>query len=195
MISSTLLTQVEKLRRQVNVRFFCTWYYTQPEVDILIRRNRLVCNNFFLIKLNLLPKNGHKSKCLDKSLCKLKEPYWELRIRYKAVLLISVVRWRVFLPISVWPPNIEPKNFRTRFAKRPWTMLGSTFWANLDTPFSKNFSGRVPSHSGGPSVTLKFPENICTGYVTKISGYDTTNKILEISNSTMAVIILKTPVL
>ena len=74
-------------------------------------------------------------------------------------------------------------------------MLGSTFWTNLDTPFSKNFSGRVPSHSGGPSVTLKFLENICTVYVTKISGYDTTNKILEISNLTMAVIILKTPVL
>ena len=113
--SSTLRTQVDQLRRQLDVRFFFTWYYTQPEVDILTRRNRLAVNwyifidheyNFFnaivsrlialkilksqnylnlltpegaaktialqslfsIIKPNLLPKNGHKLKCLDKSL-------------------------------------------------------------------------------------------------------------------------------
>ena len=124
MISNTLPRQDDKLRRQLDVRFFSMWYYTQREVDILTRRNRLVMNwysflgheySFFnaivshlftlkilkrhtflgflppesppglcprpqavkaialqslfsLIKLNLLPKNRHKLKCLDKSL-------------------------------------------------------------------------------------------------------------------------------
>ena len=34
---------------------------------------------------------------------------------------------------SVWMPNNELKCFRTRSVKRLYTMLGSAFYANLDT--------------------------------------------------------------
>ena len=46
--SSMLCMQVVQLPRQLDMRFFSTCYYTQPEVDILTRRNRLVvkCYSF-----------------------------------------------------------------------------------------------------------------------------------------------------
>ena len=36
--------------------------------------------------------------------------------------------------------------FRTRFLKRPQTMLGNTFYANLDILISKNFSDKALDH-------------------------------------------------
>ena len=44
MISSMLCMQVDQLQRQLNVTFSTWYYYTQPEVDILTRRNRFVIN-------------------------------------------------------------------------------------------------------------------------------------------------------
>ena len=132
-ILSMLHTQVIQLQKQLDIRFFSTCYYTQPEVDTLTRRNRLVMNCysflghkysffnaivsrlitlkilksqnvldllvpesppglrlrsqaaktiasqslFLLIKLNLLPKNGHRLTCLDKYLYK---DIWQVKI-------------------------------------------------------------------------------------------------------------------
>ena len=45
-------------------------------------------------------------------------------------------------------PNTESK---FSFVKS----LGSTFYANLDTRNSNNFSIRTPNHNGSPSVRLK----------------------------------------
>ena len=54
MILSTLRMQIIQLRRQLDMRLFSRCYYTQPEVDILARRNRLDMNqeySFFLMSL------------------------------------------------------------------------------------------------------------------------------------------------
>ena len=55
-------------------------------------------------------------------------------------------------------PNIAPILFKTWFAKRPYTRLGtfSALSANLGNLNSKYFSGRVPSHVDGNSISFKY---------------------------------------